>query len=144
MNTKSLWQSSSKNNHRQDNRQYEQQTTHFVPRILLIPTCAPQLNIGAARIACDILDILANDIKLITLFMHNMRHISEQLVQFANALLNVANFGFPLDNERFLKVDFVLVCEAGLLFLLKELLLLVLSIDKFPGSLFRVSVQGSA
>jgi hypothetical protein len=72
-----LWQSSSKNNHRQNNRQYQQQTTHLIPRILLVPACAPQLNICAARVARDILDILANDIQLTSLLMHNVRHISE-------------------------------------------------------------------
>jgi hypothetical protein len=37
-----------------------------------------------------------------------MCNISEQLIQLANRLLNVANLGLALDDERFLEVDLVL------------------------------------
>jgi len=37
-----------------------------------------------------------------------MRNISEQLIQLANRLLNVADLGLALDDERFLEVDLVL------------------------------------
>jgi len=37
-----------------------------------------------------------------------MRHISEQLVQFADGLLNVPDLGLALDDQRLLEVDFVL------------------------------------
>ena len=44
------------------------------------------------------LDILFNDVQLRALLMHHVRDISEQLVQLSHALLDVADFGFALDD----------------------------------------------
>jgi hypothetical protein len=40
--------------------------------------------------------------------MHHVRNIAEQLIELADRLLDVADLGFALDDERFLEVDFVL------------------------------------
>jgi len=37
-----------------------------------------------------------------------MRHVPEQLVQFADTGLDVPDLSLSLDNQRFLKVDLVL------------------------------------
>jgi hypothetical protein len=37
-----------------------------------------------------------------------MRNISEQLIQLADRLFNIANLGLALDDERFLEVNLVL------------------------------------
>jgi hypothetical protein len=68
-------------------------------------------------IVCD-LYILLNNIELRALLVHHMRHVAEQLVEFTDRLLDIANLGLALDDEGFLEVDFVLVGEAQLLLLL--------------------------
>lgn len=57
-----------------------------------------------------------------------MRDVAEQLVELADALLDVADLRLPLDDQGFLEINLVLVGEAGLLLLefLLELLLLLL------------------
>lgn len=57
------------------------------------------------------------------LLRHHGSHIAEQLVQFADTLLNVADLALALDDQRLLEVDFVLGGEVEV-FLLLELLLL--------------------
>lgn len=52
-----------------------------------------------------------------------MRHISEQFVELANRLLNIADLGLAFDDECFVEVDFGLIGENGLLLLELELLL---------------------
>lgn len=52
-----------------------------------------------------------------------MCHVAEQLIEFADTLLNVADLRFAFNDERFLEVDFILGGEAEL-FLLLQLLLL--------------------
>lgn len=47
-----------------------------------------------------------------------MRHIPKQLIQLANALLDIPDLSFAFDNQRVLKVDFVLGGEAELFLLL--------------------------
>lgn len=39
-----------------------------------------------------------------------MRHIAEELVQFADGLLDVADLRLALDDELLLEVDIILVC----------------------------------
>lgn len=73
----------------------------------------------------DILDVVANNVQLATLFSNYMRHITEQFVQFSNALFNVANLGLAFDNQGFLEVHFILVRKTWLLLQLLLLLLLL-------------------
>lgn len=47
-----------------------------------------------------------------------MRNVSEQFIQLADRLLDVADLGLALDYEGFLEVDVVLGGEAELLLLL--------------------------
>lgn len=86
-----------------------------------MPTRRPQLLIRIPRVVPRRRDILTNHIQIRALLVHHVRHIAEQLVELADALLDIANFGLALDNEGFLEVDFTLVGEDRLLLL--ELLL---------------------
>jgi hypothetical protein len=63
-------------------------------------------------------DVFFNNVQLCTLLMHHVGNITEQLVQLADALLNVAYLGFALDDQRLLEVDFILICQPQLLLLL--------------------------
>ena len=60
---------------------------------------------------CDF-DVLFDDVELRTLLMYHMRNIAEQLVQFANRLLNVADLRLALDDEGLLEIDLVLVRQS--------------------------------
>lgn len=53
-------------------------------------------------------DILLDAVKLCPLLVYHMRYISEQLVELANRLLNIADLGLALDNKGFLEVHLVL------------------------------------
>lgn len=68
--------------------------------------------------------ILLYDIELSALLMHHVSDISKQLIEFADALFDIADFGFAFDDEGFLEVDFVLVGESEL-----ELVLLLLLLE---------------
>jgi hypothetical protein len=48
-----------------------------------------------------------------------MRHISEQLVQFTHALLDIPDLCLSLDNQRVLEVDFILRRQTQLLLRLR-------------------------
>lgn len=72
-------------------------------------------------IVCD-LDVLFDNVKLGTLLVYHVCDIAEQLVELADGLLNVADLGFALNDERFLEVDVVLVGQTQLLLLLLLLL----------------------
>lgn len=62
-----------------------------------------------------------------------MCDVPEKFVEFADGLLDVADFGFAFDDEAFLEVDFVLRGEAEL-FLLLELLLLLTTLGTAAGA----------
>lgn len=81
------------------NSQYQQQTARFVPRGFLIPTRTSQLNICLSRIAPHVLHIRIDRVQLIPLLSDNVRHIPEQFVQLADALLDVSNLGLSLYDE---------------------------------------------
>lgn len=88
-----------------------------------MPTRRPQLLIRIPRIIPRLRDILADHIQIRALLVHHVRHIAEQLVQLADTLLDIPDFGLALDDEGFLEVDLGLVCQCRLLLLLLELLL---------------------
>jgi len=50
-------------------------------------------------IRSHILYIPTYRIQLASLLMHNMRHISKQLIQLSNALLNISYLGFSLYDQ---------------------------------------------
>lgn len=60
------------------------------------------------RIIPRILHIYADDIQLLPLLMHHVPYVAEELVQFPDALLDISDLGFSLDDELLLKVDFIL------------------------------------
>lgn len=128
-----LRQHNRQNHNRQHNRQDDQQETRPLPRILLIPTRRSQLDIRPSRIIPHIFDVRANDIELISLFVNHVCDVPEKFVEFADGLLDVADFGFAFDDEAFLEVDFVLRGEAEL-FLLLELLLLLTTLGTAAGA----------
>lgn len=112
-------------NDHQNDRKDDEQTARFIACVLLIPTGTAELDIRAAGVTGNILDILADGIHLGTLLVDDMPNISEQLVQFANALLDVADLGLAFDDQRLLEVHLSLVRKTRPL-LLQELLLLLL------------------
>lgn len=120
-----LPQHSRQNHNRKHNRQNQQQTTSLIPRIPLMPTRDRQLPTRTLRIVPHALHILTDNIQLLPLLVHHVRHIPEQLVEFADGLLDVADFGFALDDEGFLEVDFGLRGQAELVLFLLLLALLV-------------------
>lgn len=101
-----LPQNNSQHNHQKHHRHNHQQTTRLIPRIPLIPTRLPQLHIRAPRIIPDRLHIHINGIDHIPLLAHDGRDIAEQLVEFGDAGLDVADLGFALDDQVFLEGDF--------------------------------------
>jgi hypothetical protein len=64
------------------------------------------------------LDVLFDNVELRSLLMHHMRHIAEQLVQLAHALLDIPDLGLALDDHVLLEVDFFLVRQPQLFLLL--------------------------
>lgn len=91
-----------------------------------MPAGRCQLDMGAARIRAHTLDVLADDVELFALLVHHMGDVAEQLVELAHRLLDIADLGLALDDERFLEVDLVLRRQAQLVLLLELLLLLLL------------------
>lgn len=138
-----LSENNSKNDNSQDDSQYHKQAACSVARIFLVPTGTTQLGIRTPCILGHVLDILADNVKLTALLVNDVRDITEQLVQLPNALLDVADLGFPLDDKRFLEVYLALVCQAGLLL---QLLLLELKLAGFgtPLALFDGRTSGDS
>lgn len=92
-------------NDRQYNRQYQHQTTRLTPRILLIPCRAPQLQIRRPRVRLHVLRVVRDRVDLLALLAHDLRHLLEQHVQVAHALLDVPDLLLALDDQRLLEVD---------------------------------------
>jgi hypothetical protein len=82
-----------------------------------MPACSPKLSVCSPGIIPCPLHIFTNQIELATLLADDMRHVAEQLIQLAHALLDISNLGFALDDERVLEIDFFLRGQARLLFL---------------------------
>jgi hypothetical protein len=85
-------------NHHQHHRHNQQQTTRLIPRILLIATRLRQLDIRTPRVITHILDINVDGVDGIALLTHDSGDIAEELVQLADALLDVADFRLALDD----------------------------------------------
>ena len=100
------------NDNDQDHGQNQQQTTRLPPRTLLMPLRRPQFRTRSVRVIPRVLHIHTDDIQLFPLLVHHVADIAEELVQLADALLDIPDLGFPLDDELFLEVDFVLGSEA--------------------------------
>lgn len=124
----SLSKNDSKNDDSQNDSKNHKQAACPVACILLVPTGATQLGVRASCILGYVLDVLADDVKLATLLMNDMCDVTEQLVQFTNALLDVADLCFPFDDKTFLEIHLMLVCQARLLL---QLLLLKLEFAGF-------------
>ena len=65
-----------------------------------------------------VFDVLLDNVQLGALLVHHVGHVAEQLVELADRLLDIADFGFALDDHLFLEVDVVLVRQTQLLLLL--------------------------
>jgi len=85
----------------------------------LVPRGLSVLNVSLLRVFSDTFHSVRERVKLLSLFVH---YLSEENVQVANALLNVANLLLTLNDKSFLEVDFILRCEYNALFLLLQLL----------------------
>jgi len=121
----SLSQDDSRNDDNKHNRKDDQQTASLPPRILLISAGAPQLYIRMLRIRSHILHVPTYRIELSSLFVHDMRHISKQLIELSNALLDIPYLRFPLHNQGLLEVNFILRRQSQLILFLQLRLLLL-------------------
>lgn len=92
----------------EDDCQDEHQTTPLVASRLLVSRRLAKLYLSTPGIVTHIFHVIRNRSKLLALLGHNLSHLSEQHIEIADALLNVSDLLFTLDNERFLEVYFVL------------------------------------
>jgi len=97
-----------KDDDRKDHCQDQQETTHLSSCLLLISIGRPQLHVGLSCIRCRVLDIHFDSVEHRPLFMYNVCHIPEELVQFPNALFDVPDFRLPFDYQRLLEVYLIL------------------------------------
>ena len=88
------------------------------------------------------LNIFLDDIELGPLLMHHVCDITKQLVELADRLLDIADLGLALDDEGFLEVDLVLVCEAQLLLLLQLVLAVVSPLFAWRGCVLEGGASG--
>lgn len=68
-------------------------------------------------IVCD-LDVLLDDVKLLSLLVNHMGDISKELIELADRLLDVANFRLSFNDQGLLKIDFILRGQPQLVLLL--------------------------
>ncbi len=117
---------STKNNGQNDNRENdgedEEQAAALVACCLLIPSGLPGLDVGLAGVVLHVLDVVGDGADTHVLLVDDLRHLPEQHVQVADALLDVANLLFPLDDKALLEVDLVLRGHLRQLLLLLQLL----------------------
>ena len=92
-----------------DDTKDQQQAETLVASCLLVSCRLSVLNVGLSGVIADIFDIVHNRVERLALLADNVRHLSEQHVQVAHALLNAANLLLALHNQRLLEVDVVLV-----------------------------------
>lgn len=111
------------NDYCQNDSQDQKQAASLVPRVPLVLSRSPELLISTLCVISRASDVVGDDIQRLALLVYHVGDISEELVEFADGLLDVADFGFTFDNERFLEVDFGLIGQAEL-FLFLQLLLL--------------------
>lgn len=114
-----------KNDDDQDDGKNDKEAARLISRVLLAPTRTAELDIRTAGVAGNILDILADGVDLGALLVNDMANISEQLIQFANALLYIANLRLAFDDQRLLEVHLALIRKTRPLLLQQLLLLLI-------------------
>jgi hypothetical protein len=68
-----------------------------------------QLAISALSVVSGAGDIVGDNVELTTLVVDHVSDISEQLIEFADGLFDVANFGLALDDQGLLEVDIGLI-----------------------------------
>jgi hypothetical protein len=56
----------------------------------------------------DIFNMVCHQIQRLSLLVHHMRHVAEQLIELRDRLFNVPDLRFTLDDQRFLEVDLIL------------------------------------
>ena len=83
----------------QNNGQHQQQTASLSPCGFLVFACTSQLYIRLLRIASHIDHVPMDRVKLRALLVNDMRHVSEELVEFPHRLFNVPDLGFALHNQ---------------------------------------------
>lgn len=91
-----------------DDGEDQQQTTALVAGCLLVPRCLPVFDVGLPSIGVNVFHVVGNVIQLLPLLVDNLCDLSEQHVEIANTLLNIANLFLALDDERLLEVHLVL------------------------------------
>lgn len=117
-----LVENNGENDNGQDDGQDEQQAAALITGSLLISCCLTVLDFGLPGVVAHVLHVVGNRVELFALFADNLRHLSEEHVQIADALLDVADLLFALDDESLLEVDLVLVRNLRHLLLALQLL----------------------
>lgn len=108
----------------QDDQHYNHQAAALVTGRLLILCGLSVLDVRLPCVLTCVLDVVLNSVERLALFTHNLCHLSEQNVEVAHTLLNIANLLLALDDKGLLEIDLVLVSQLGLLNLLLLLELL--------------------
>lgn len=76
------------------------------------------LNVSLSRVVADILHVICNGSKLLALLIDDLRDLSEEHVQVADTLLDIANLLLALNDKGLLEVNLVLLRKLRNLLLL--------------------------
>lgn len=138
-------QNDGQNYNRQNDAQNQQQATTLVARGLLIPCRLSSLPISLHGVLVCSFHVVCESHDAGILLCHDVRNLGEEHVQVTDALLDIADFFLPLDNEAFLEIHLVLRRQLRQFLLLKELLLFLVVVDVAAGAVVvRInSVRGS-
>lgn len=92
----------------QENGQDKQQDACLAACTLLVIARLLEIDLRALRGITRDVDVLLDAVELYALLVDHMGNISEQFIELANGLFDIADFGLALDDERLLEVDLIL------------------------------------
>lgn len=111
-------QHSGQNNNREHDGEYEKQAAGLVSGVPLVTAGGAQVLVSTSGVVSCADHVVRDYVEGLALLVHHVCDVAEEFVQLADRLLDVANFGFTLDNEGLLEIDLGLVCQTELLLLL--------------------------
>jgi hypothetical protein len=76
------------------------------------------LDVSLSRVVADILHVIRNGSKLLALLIDDLRDLSEEHVQVADTLLDIADLLLALNDKGLLEVNLVLLRKLRNLLLL--------------------------
>lgn len=103
-----LVQNNRKNDDGQNDCKNQHEAATLVAGRFLVPRRLSELDLGAAGIVAHVFYVVRDRCELLTLFRHNLRHLSEQDVEITDTCFDIPNLLLTLDDERFLEVHLVL------------------------------------